>query len=47
MGDEYRIIRNDGMLYMQTDRDTALRLVRQLNEKYKGIYTYRAEKVVR
>lgn len=47
MGDEYRIIRNDGMLYMQTDRDTALRLVRQLNEKYKGIYTYRAEKVVK
>lgn len=45
--DEYRIIRNDGVLYMQTDRETALRLVRQLNELYEGIYTYRAERVVK
>jgi len=45
--DEYRVIRNDGSLYMQTDRETALRLVRQLNELYKGIYSYRAEKVVK
>ena len=34
--DEYRVIRDDGMLYMQTDRDTALRLVRQLNELSAG-----------
>jgi hypothetical protein len=45
--DEYRVIRNDGSLYMQTDRETALRLVRQLNERYEGIYTYRAEKVTK
>lgn len=43
--DEYRVIRNDGMLYMQTDRETALRLVRQLNEKYKGLYSYKAVRV--
>ena len=45
--DEYRVIRDDGLLYMQTDRETALRLVRQLNELYEGIYSYRAEKVVK
>ena len=45
--DEYRVTRNDGVLYMLTDRETALRLVRQLNEKYKGVYSYRAERVVK
>ena len=40
--DEYKVIRNDGMIYMQTDRETALRLVRQLNEKYEGVYSYKA-----
>jgi hypothetical protein len=45
--DEYRVIRDDGSLYMQTDRETALRLVRQLNERYEGTYTYRAEAVTK
>jgi hypothetical protein len=43
--EKYRVIRNDGSLYMECDRETALRLVRQLNEKYKGIYTYKAVRV--
>ena len=43
--DKYRIIRNDGVLYMECDRETALRLVRQLNERYEGTYQYRAERV--
>ena len=41
--DEYRIVRKDGVVYMLCDRDTALRLVRQLNERYEGYYRYRAE----
>jgi hypothetical protein len=45
--EKYRVIRNDGSLYMECDRDTALRLVRQLNEKYKGVYSYRAERLVK
>lgn len=40
--EKYRVIRNDGALYMECDRETALRLVRQLNERYKGLYTYKA-----
>jgi hypothetical protein len=43
--DQYRIVRNDGVLYMTCDWDTALRLMRQLNERYEGIYTYRIEQV--
>jgi hypothetical protein len=43
--DQYRIIRNDDVLYMTCDRDTAMRLMRQLNERYEGIYTYRIEQV--
>ena len=43
--DQYRVIRNDGVLYMECDRETALRLVRQLNERYAGIYHYRIEQV--
>jgi hypothetical protein len=43
--EEYRIIRNDGVLYMECDWDTALRLMRQLNERYEGLYTYRLEQV--
>jgi hypothetical protein len=43
--DQYRIIRNDGVLYMTCDRETALRLMRQLNERYEGIYHYRVEQV--
>lgn len=42
--DQYKVIRNDNLLYMICDRVTALRLVRQLNERYKGTYTYRAER---
>lgn len=45
--DQYKVIRNDGVLYMTCDRATALRLVRQLNERYKGTYTYRAERVAK
>ena len=41
---QYKVIRNDNVLYMMCDRVTALRLVRQLNERYKGTYTYRAER---
>lgn len=40
---EYKVIRNDGVPYMVCDRETALRLVRQLNERYEGVYQYRAE----
>jgi hypothetical protein len=43
--EEYRIVRNDGAVYMECDWDTALRLMRQLNEKYAGLYTYRIEQV--
>lgn len=43
--DQYRIVRNDGVLYMECDWDTALRLMRQLNERYEGIYHYRVEQV--
>ena len=43
--EKYQVIRNDGSLYMQTDRETALRLVRQLNERYKGLYSYKAVRV--
>ena len=43
--DQYRIVRNDGVLYMECDRETALRLMRQLNERYEGIYHYRIEQV--
>lgn len=43
MADEtYRVVRNDGLTYMECERETALRLVRQLNERYEGIYTYKA-----
>jgi hypothetical protein len=43
-GKGYKVIRNDGVLYMEDcDRDTAMRLMRQLNERYKGTYTYRIE----
>lgn len=42
---EYKIVRNDGITYMVCDWDTALRLMRQLNEKYEGTYSYRVEKV--
>lgn len=40
--EKYRVVRDDGSLYMECDRETALRLVRQLNEMYEGIYTYKA-----
>ena len=43
--DQYRIVRNDGVLYMECDRETALRLMRQLNERYAGTYHYRVEQV--
>jgi hypothetical protein len=43
--EKYNVIRNDGVLYMECDWDTALRLMRQLNERYEGIYTYRIEQV--
>ena len=43
--DQYRIIRNDGVVYMECDRETAMRLVRQLNERYEGVYQYRVEQV--
>jgi hypothetical protein len=42
MDEKYQVVRNDGSLYMECDRDTALRLVRQLNEKYEGLYSYKA-----
>ena len=42
MDEKYQVVRNDGSLYMECDRETALRLVRQLNEKYKGLYSYKA-----
>ena len=45
MDEKYQVVRNDGSLYMECDRDTALRLVRQLNEKYKGLYSYKAVRV--
>lgn len=38
----YKVIRDDGSLYMECDRETALRLVRQLNELYEGTYSYKA-----
>lgn len=38
----YKVVRNDGKLYMECDRDTAVRLARQLNEKYEGVYSYKA-----
>ena len=47
MDEKYQVVRNDGSLYMECDRDTALRLVRQLNEKCKGVYSYRAERFVK
>lgn len=40
--ERYRVVRNDGMPYMECDRPTAIRLVRQLNEKYAGVYTFKA-----
>jgi len=43
--EKYQVVRNDGSLYMECDRDTALRLVRQLNEKYEDIYSYKAVRV--
>ena len=43
--EKYNVIRNDGVLYMTCDRDTAMRLMRQLNERYAGIYHYRVEQV--
>ena len=42
MNEKYQVVRNDGSLYMECDRETALRLVRQLNEKYEGVYSYKA-----
>lgn len=39
---QYKVVRNDGTVYLVVDRETAFRLVRQLNEKYKGLYTYTA-----
>jgi len=42
MDEKYQVVRNDGSLYMECDRETALRLARQLNEKYKGLYSYKA-----
>lgn len=45
MSEKYKIVRNDGITYMVCDWDTALRLMRQLNDKYDGIYQYRVERV--
>ena len=42
--EQYRIIRN-GVLYMTCDWDTAIRLMRQLSERYEGVYHYRIEQV--
>lgn len=42
---QYKVVRNDGMVYITIDRDNAFRLVRQLNEKYEGTYTYTAVSV--
>jgi hypothetical protein len=39
---QYKVVRNDGKLYMECDRDMAVRLARQLNEKYEGVYSYKA-----
>lgn len=39
---QYKVVRNDGKLYMKCDRDTAVRLARQLNERYEGVYSYKA-----
>lgn len=43
--EQYKVIRNDGKLYMVCDWDTAVRLMRQLNERYEGVYQYRVERV--
>lgn len=45
MSEKYKIVRNDGVIYMVCEWDTALRLMRQLNDKYDGIYQYRVERV--
>ena len=45
MDEKYQVVGNDGSLYMECDRETALRLVRQLNEKYEGVYSYKAVRV--
>jgi hypothetical protein len=37
---ECKVVRNDGQVYMECDRETARRLVRQLNEMYEGVYKY-------
>lgn len=39
---QYKVVRNDGVLYMECNRATAVRLARQLNEKYEGVYSYKA-----
>ena len=39
---QYKVVRNDGVIYMECDRDTAVRLARQLNERYEGVYSYKA-----
>lgn len=45
MSDQYKVVRNDGVTYLVCDWDTALRLVRQLNERYEGVYQYHIERV--
>ena len=42
---EFKVVRNDGALYMVCDRETAMRLMRQLNEFYKDVYHYHVEQV--
>lgn len=42
--EKYRVVRDDGRLYMECDRETALRLVGHLNKEYEGVYTYKMEK---
>ena len=42
--ERYWVVRNDGKLYMECDKATAMRLMNDLNKRYMDTYVYHVEK---
>ena len=42
--ERYLVVRNDGKLYMECDKATAMRLMNDLNKRYMDTYVYHVEK---
>lgn len=42
--ERYWVVRNDGKLYMECDKATAMRIMNDLNKRYMDTYVYHVEK---